>query len=121
MGVGSGYTQTDVTQARLYPDRLVDRGAITDAAANPARSRSTNARMSRWRRSCGTGLYMQDGVAQGEAALDDLAREPATADHIAFKFARHFVADDPPPALTKRLASVFPRDRRRSQGRRREP
>ena len=49
----------------------------------------------------------QDGVAQGEAALADLAREPATADHIATKFARHFVADAPDPALVARLAKTF--------------
>jgi uncharacterized protein (DUF1800 family) len=46
-------------------------------------------------------------VAQGEAALADIARHPSTAKFIATKFARHFVADDPPPALVARLAGVF--------------
>ena len=32
---------------------------------------------------------------------------PATAKFIATKFARHFVADDPPPALVARLQDVF--------------
>jgi len=48
-------------------------------------------------------------VAQGEAALSDLARHPSTAKFIATKFARHFVADDPPPALVARLQEVFAR------------
>jgi uncharacterized protein (DUF1800 family) len=51
--------------------------------------------------------YEDDGVAQGEAALADIARHPATAKFIATKFARHFVADDPPPALVARLEGVF--------------
>ena len=52
-------------------------------------------------------LYDQNGVAQGEAALADIARHPSTANFIATKFARHFVADDPPPALVARLTDVF--------------
>ncbi len=39
----------------------------------------------------------------------DETTAPATARHIAFKLARHFVADDPPPALVQRLAEVFQR------------
>jgi uncharacterized protein (DUF1800 family) len=51
--------------------------------------------------------YVQPDRAQGLAALEDFARHPATARHIATKFARHFVADDPPPALVDRLARNF--------------
>jgi uncharacterized protein (DUF1800 family) len=51
--------------------------------------------------------YDAAGVAQGEAVLADIARHPSTAKVIAGKFARHFVADDPPPALVARLADVF--------------
>jgi uncharacterized protein (DUF1800 family) len=51
--------------------------------------------------------YQDTGVAQGEAALADIARHPSTAKFIATKFARHFVADDPPPALVARLQDVF--------------
>jgi uncharacterized protein (DUF1800 family) len=52
-------------------------------------------------------LYDQPGLAQGEAALADIARQGAVADHIAAKFARHFVADDPPPRLSQKLAKTF--------------
>ena len=58
--------------------------------------------------------YEDGGVAQGEAALADIARHPSTAKFIATKLARHFVADDPPPALVARLRRI-PQDRRRSQ------
>lgn len=51
--------------------------------------------------------YDQPGVHQGEAVLHDLAASEATAGHIAGKLARHLVADDPPPALHKRLTEVF--------------
>jgi uncharacterized protein (DUF1800 family) len=51
--------------------------------------------------------YPDNGVEQGRAVLADLARHPATARNIATKLARHFVADEPPPALVDRLASRF--------------
>jgi uncharacterized protein (DUF1800 family) len=51
--------------------------------------------------------YTDGGVEQGRAVLADLARHPATAKHVATKLARHFIADDPPTALTDRLAQRF--------------
>src|SRR6185312_8697196 len=51
--------------------------------------------------------YPDDGFAQGRKVLDDLAHHPATAKHIATKLARHFVADEPPPALVDKLARRF--------------
>jgi uncharacterized protein (DUF1800 family) len=51
--------------------------------------------------------YTDGGVEQGRAVLADLARHPATAKHVATKLARHFIADDPPLALTDRLAQRF--------------
>jgi uncharacterized protein (DUF1800 family) len=52
-------------------------------------------------------IYEANGVAQGEAVLADIARHPSTAKFVAAKFARHFVADEPPPALAARLQDVF--------------
>jgi uncharacterized protein (DUF1800 family) len=46
-------------------------------------------------------------MEEGEAALADLARRPATARHIATKFARHVIADQPPAEAVERLAGVF--------------
>jgi uncharacterized protein (DUF1800 family) len=51
--------------------------------------------------------YPQSDVAQGRAVLTDLAHHPATAQHIAFKLVRHFVADEPPAELVERLAQTF--------------
>jgi uncharacterized protein (DUF1800 family) len=51
--------------------------------------------------------YPEAGVEQGRAVLADLARHPATAAHVAFKLARHFTSDEPPPALIERLSKRF--------------
>jgi uncharacterized protein (DUF1800 family) len=51
--------------------------------------------------------YDDNGTGQGRAVLADLARHPATAKHVATKLARHFIADDPPPALVERLTQRF--------------
>lgn len=51
--------------------------------------------------------YPDTGFAQGRAVLADLARHPATARHVAEKFARHFVGDEPPPELVNRLRTTF--------------
>jgi len=47
------------------------------------------------------------GKAEGEEALDILAKSPATAHHIAFELAQYFAADDPPTPLVERLAARF--------------
>jgi uncharacterized protein (DUF1800 family) len=51
--------------------------------------------------------YPDTGVEQGRTVLADLARHPATAEHIAQKIARHFVADQPPPSLVAKLTKSF--------------
>jgi len=51
--------------------------------------------------------YPDAGMQQGRAVLAVLARHPATAKHVATKLARHFVADEPPPALVERLVKRF--------------
>ena len=51
--------------------------------------------------------YPDAGMQQGRDVLAALARHPATAKHVAGKLVRHFVADEPPPALVERLAKRF--------------
>jgi uncharacterized protein (DUF1800 family) len=51
--------------------------------------------------------YPQEGQAQGEAVLKDLARHPSTARFIATKLTRHFVADEPPAATVDRVTHAF--------------
>jgi uncharacterized protein (DUF1800 family) len=51
--------------------------------------------------------YPEAGIAEGEAALHDLAHHPATARHVARKLACHFIADEPPHAAVERIAAAF--------------
>ncbi len=48
-----------------------------------------------------------EGIAAGERALDVLAHSPATARHLSYQLAQHFVADDPAPALVARMAERY--------------
>jgi uncharacterized protein (DUF1800 family) len=53
------------------------------------------------------GQRVPEGVDGLGRVLRDLARHPATARYIATKLARHFVADEPPPALVERLVLAY--------------
>ena len=66
-----------------------------------------NAFTSRGRRTVLGKSYADKGGQQTLSILDDLAAHPATAKHIATKLARHFSADDPPPAMVARLEQAF--------------
>src|SRR5213080_771491 len=106
LGVNGGYSQDDVTSlARIitgwtYAGRQGMLGTPGSFVFN------ANAHQPGAHRVMGK-IYESSGVTQGEAVLADIARHPSTAKFIANKFARHFVADDPPPALVARLADVF--------------
>ena len=47
------------------------------------------------------------GMKDGEAVIHMLATSPATARHISFELAQHFVSDNPPQALVDRMAQTF--------------
>lgn len=47
------------------------------------------------------------GVEEGEEVIRDLCARPATAEFLATKLVRHFVADDPPAAAVDRIARTF--------------
>jgi uncharacterized protein (DUF1800 family) len=112
LGVDGGYTQADVTSfakvitgwsiggIRQVPARLDD-GAEPGAFVFRPMLHQPGTQTLLGKR------YAQDGVSQGEAVLRDLAASPQTARHIATKLARHFVADDPPDAVVKRLSSAY--------------
>lgn len=51
--------------------------------------------------------YSDDGLRQGEAILRDLAMRRETARHVSTKLARHFIADDPPPAAVDRMTRAW--------------
>jgi uncharacterized protein (DUF1800 family) len=106
LGVGGGYTQDDVTAlARVITGwtfagrqgQLGDPGSfVFNANAHQPGPQHVMGK-----------IYEANGVAQGEAVFADIARHPSTAKFVATKFARHFVADDPPPALVAQLQDTF--------------
>jgi uncharacterized protein (DUF1800 family) len=106
LGVGSGYTQDDVTSLARIITGWTFVGRQGQLGAPGSFVFNANAHEPGAQRLLGR-TYEDNGVAQGEAALADIARHPSTAKFIATKFARHFVADDPPAALVGRLQDVF--------------
>lgn len=106
LGVGGGYTQQDVTSlARIITGwTFAGRGGQLGTPGTFAFN--ANAHEPGPQTLLGK-TYADTGVSQGESALADIARHPSTAKFIAVKFARHFVSDDPPPALVARLQGVF--------------
>ena len=111
LGVSGGYAQVDVTNlARIITGwTVVGREAVLGFPGSFA----FNAGLHEPGAPELLGKpYGQPGKAKGLAALTDLAHHPATADFIAIKLVRHFVADNPPPALVRDLSVVF----RRTEG-----
>src|SRR4029078_3785472 len=106
LGVGGGYAQDDVTALANIITGWTYAGRLGQLGPPGSFVFHANAHQPGAQRVMGK-IYDASGVAQGEAVLADLARHPSTAKFIAGKFARHFVADDPPPALVARVAHVF--------------
>ena len=106
LGADGGYTQEDVvTLARILTGWGVNR---PDARAFPEHAAVFEGARHDYTPKVFLGHPIRSrGKAEGEEALDMLARSPATARHIAFELARYFVADDPPPALIEKLATRF--------------
>src|SRR5471032_1213248 len=106
LGVSGGYSQDDVTSLARIITGWTFAGRQGQLGVPGSFVFNANAHQPGPQRLLGK-IYENNGVGQGEAALADIARHPSTAKFIATKFARHFVADDPPPALVARLQDVF--------------
>ena len=104
LGVDGGYTQADVTEFAC----ILTGWSIADLkfATPGAFAYRYDLHEPGPKRLLGR-TYDQGGEEEGEAALDMLARHPATARHVVRKLARHFVADDPPDAAIERLRRAF--------------
>ena len=106
LGVDAGYAQADVTEFAR---------ALTGWSIASPRDDKSRQGMSFFRADAhepGTRHilgreYAQEGEAQPRTALLDFAASPHTAHHLATKIVRHFVADDPPPALVTRLEKAY--------------
>lgn len=108
LGVDGGYSQQDVTTfARVITGWSIGGGRGRLAEGTPGAYTFREALHEPGAKSLLGRRYAQDGEAQGVAVLNDLARHPSTARHLATKLARHFVADEPSPALVDRLARAY--------------
>jgi uncharacterized protein (DUF1800 family) len=108
LGVDGGYSQADV----IALARILTGWSVGEAASESGEPGAFVFK-SNWHEPGAATLlgkrYAEEGLAQGRAALGDIARRRATATHVATKMARHFVADDPPPPLVSKLADTFRR------------
>ena len=119
LGVDGGYTQKDVQEvARCFTGWTIFQPRGGAAAANAMTGEAG-------RRNAGTFFFnarVHDdgekivlghkipaggGMKDGLMVLDILTHHPSTAKFIATKLVRHFVADNPPPALVDRVAATF--------------
>jgi uncharacterized protein (DUF1800 family) len=123
LGVDGGYTQKDVQEvARCFTGWTIiaprGAGAAAQAIMNPRAAQMA-------RNNPGTFVFRPavhdngekivlghkipagGGINDGLMVLDILAHHPSTAKFIATKLVRHFVADEPPPALVDRVAQTF--------------
>ncbi|MEO7086548.1 MAG: DUF1800 domain-containing protein [Gemmatimonadaceae bacterium] len=101
LGVDGGYSQKDVQEvARALTGWTFNR-QTGDFTFNPRIHDAGEKHI------LGQTFPAGRGEDEGERVLDLLARAPATARFITTKMARHFVSDDPPPALVDRCANTF--------------
>jgi uncharacterized protein (DUF1800 family) len=106
LGVRTVYTQDDVTSFA----KVITGWSIIPPAQDPVRGGEFTFNPGMHEPGTQTVIgqaYADAGFDQGRRVLADLARHPATAQHVAHKLARHFVADDPALALVERLAKRF--------------
>ena len=109
VGIDGGYTQADVTEfARAMTGISIGgpnggRGGDGEYGTAVFREQAHEPGV----RTVMKVSYPQGGKAQAGAILSDLAAKPATARFICTKIARHFVADEPPPALVARLEAAW--------------
>ena len=130
LGVDGGYTLKDVQEvARCFTGWTIFQPRGGAAALNAVMPRDGERRNERFRdamqRTAGTFFFNQrahddgeklvlghkipsgGGMKDGLMVLDILAHQPATAKFIATKLVRHFVSDNPPPALVERVAATY--------------
>ena len=118
MGVGSGYTQTDVQElARILTGVGVNENPPTNAPVMRGPHANDYVRNGAFefnpnRHDYGTKHFLGHtiqgaGMREVNEALDLIAKAPATAHFISRQLAMAFVSDNPPPALVNRMAATF--------------
>ena len=102
LGVRGGYTQKDIEElAKILTGWGLERrdGVGGGFQYESARHEPGDKRV--------LGRRYPDGEHAGRSVIKDLANHDSTADHVATKLARHFIADDPPPKAVARIAKAF--------------
>jgi uncharacterized protein (DUF1800 family) len=126
LGVDGGYTQKDVQEvARCFTGWTIfaprGAGAATQAMLNGPRADMLRENAGKFffnprahddgeKVVLGHKIPAGGGFKDGLMVLDILAHSSATARFVATKLVRHFVSDDPPPALVDRIAATFTRN-----------
>ena len=106
LGVDGGYTQDDVTNfARIITGWSV--GNLNQPMTEAGKFFFARNRHEPGAWTVVAKRYEDEGRRSGEKVLDDLARHPSTARHIARKLARHFVSDAAPASLIATLEAAF--------------
>jgi uncharacterized protein (DUF1800 family) len=102
LGVDAGYTQQDV----IAMAELLTGWTIREPRRDPEfvfkpefHAQGPKTVMGR--------TFNDGGMRDGEEALKMLANHPSTGLFVSRKIARHFVADNPPPALVNRMAETY--------------
>ena len=110
LGVQGGYTQQDVVEfARALTGWTAPQLARTDLDGTPGAFGFDAQRHQPGTRTVLGKTYAEGGREQAEGILDDLARRPATARHLATKLTRHFAGSPEPQAMVDRLATAYTR------------
>jgi len=115
LGVGSGYTQTDVQQlARVLTGVGVNAGAPPKLRPEWHKLYRRNGafEFNPARHDFGTKVLLGhtiggSGFAEVEEAVALIVNQPACARFISKELAIYFVADNPPPLLVERMAQTF--------------
>lgn len=118
VGSGGGYTEDDVTAfAKILTGWSYVRGWESDGHWNGGTAANRGMFIYRWSwHEPGPITFMgkryrATGQAQAKEALTDLALNPATAEHIAFKLVRHFIVDEPTPEMVNPIKNEYIRTR----------
>ncbi|MBY0404054.1 MAG: DUF1800 domain-containing protein, partial [Cyanobacteria bacterium] len=116
LGVDGGYTQQDViTLAKVLTGwGIINRQALLGQHFKKIQSNAPNDLFyfDAQRHDFSSKVFLGhplkgQGAEEVEEALDILARNPATAKHIAFQLVQYFVNDSPPPELVNQVASKY--------------
>ena len=102
LGVDGGYTQRDVQEvARAFTGWSIDRPQLSGEFIFRPRMHDGGEKVVLGHK------INANGIRDGEAVIDILAKHPSTARFISTKLVRRFVSDDAPVNLTRHIADVF--------------